>query len=77
MSALSAPSLTPNYARSSLPGRMWAMVKLYRRRRQHHRAARVLAALNDHLLKDMGISRSEIHGAVRGQLGQRRDVDEI
>jgi uncharacterized protein YjiS (DUF1127 family) len=77
MSTLSAPSLPSSYARSSLPGRIWAMLKQYRRARKHRRAARALAALNDYMLKDMGISRSEIYGAVRGHLSIRRDVDEI
>ncbi len=77
MSTISAPSMPPRYARPSLPGRIWAMLKRYRRAGQHYRAARALAALNDHMLKHMGISRSEIQGAVRGYSGKHRDVDDI
>jgi uncharacterized protein YjiS (DUF1127 family) len=73
MSTISAQSMPPRVSRLSLLGRLLAMLKLYRRVHQHRRASRALATLNDHMLKDMGISRSEIHGAVRGDIGNRRD----
>jgi uncharacterized protein YjiS (DUF1127 family) len=44
--------------------RIRAAAKSYRIRRQHYLTARALAGLSDHLLKDMGIARSEIHALV-------------
>lgn len=37
-----------------------------RQRLENHRAARRLAALDDHMLADIGLSRSEIEAAVIG-----------
>ena len=50
----------------SLPGKIWAAYRTYRVRRENHLAARTLAGLSDHTLKDMGISRCEIHSRVYG-----------
>jgi uncharacterized protein YjiS (DUF1127 family) len=48
----------------SLVRRIWAAYKAYLVKRQHHLSARTLAGLSDHTLKDMGITRSEIHALV-------------
>jgi uncharacterized protein YjiS (DUF1127 family) len=48
----------------SLLGKIWATCKTYRVRRENYIATRTLEGLDDHMLKDMGISRSEIHSRV-------------
>ncbi len=50
-------------------GRSW---RAYARWRKHQRAMAQLAALDNHMLKDIGIDRSEIEAAVRG-----RDADDM
>ena len=57
---------------STLTPRMRAAYHSFLDYRVRRRAVRTLAALEDTLLKDIGISRSEIHFAVHG-LGQGRD----
>jgi uncharacterized protein YjiS (DUF1127 family) len=44
----------------------------YRIRRQHYLAARTLSRLSDHVLKDMGVGRSEIHAFVSGPSADHR-----
>ena len=65
MSAVSTRS--PASSRQwSLPGKICAAYKTNRVRREHYLSARTLAGLSDHSLKDMGISRCEIHSRVYG-----------
>ena len=54
-----------------LLGKIWAAYKTYRVRRQHRLAERTLAGLSDYILKDMGISRCEIHSRVYGPSMER------
>ena len=51
---------------STLTPRMRAAYYSFLDYRVHRRAVRTLAAWRDALLKDIGISRSEIHFAVHG-----------
>jgi uncharacterized protein YjiS (DUF1127 family) len=46
--------------------------KAWRARRQHYLAARTLAGLSDHTLKDMGIARSDIHALVYSRAVDQR-----
>ena len=50
----------------SLRGTIRAVFEAWRVRRERNRAARTLSGLSDHMLIDMGISRSEAHGLVYG-----------
>jgi uncharacterized protein YjiS (DUF1127 family) len=50
-------------------------VRRFARWRRHRRAVRQLSDYPDALLKDMGITRSEIHGAVRYGRSRVFDVD--
>jgi uncharacterized protein YjiS (DUF1127 family) len=63
MSAVSMRSSASGRERSLL-GKIWAAYKTFRVRRQNYLATRTLARLSDHILKDMGISRCEIHSRV-------------
>jgi uncharacterized protein YjiS (DUF1127 family) len=49
---------------SALTPRMRAAYRTFRDYRARQRAVRTLAAMEDVLLKDIGIGRSEIHSAV-------------
>jgi uncharacterized protein YjiS (DUF1127 family) len=42
----------------------WAAFRAFQLRRQYRHAAHILDRLDDNMLKDMGISRDEIHGVV-------------
>ena len=57
--------------RHSLLAWLQRLVEAYARRRRMREDERFLLSQPDHILKDMGISRAEIEGAVRGSL--RRD----
>ena len=48
----------------SLRGTIRAVLQACRARWERDRAARTLSGLSDHMLIDMGISRSEAHGLV-------------
>jgi uncharacterized protein YjiS (DUF1127 family) len=77
MSALSMRSTASTRTRArSLAGNIWAGYKAYLLRRQHQLAARALSGLSDHMLKDMGIARSEIHALVRSRPDDERWGDE-
>ncbi|WP_137391709.1 DUF1127 domain-containing protein [Rhodoligotrophos defluvii] len=45
----------------------------YRERQERRIAELALAKLDEHLLKDLGVTRSDIQLGVLGQLEQRRD----
>ena len=51
----------------SLRGTIRAVFEACRARRERNRSARILSGLSDHMLIDMGISRSEAHGLVYGR----------
>ena len=50
----------------SLRGIIRAGLEAWQARRERHRSTRILSGLSDHMLIDMGISRSEEHGLVYG-----------
>lgn len=75
MSALSMQSTTSALAWSPV-GKIWAGYKAYRLCRYHQLATRALSGLSDHMLKDMGIARSEIHALVRRQSDDQRSSDD-
>ena len=52
------PSIQP---RAILLGKIWATCKSYRAHRENYIAARTLAELDDHILRDIGFSRCKIH----------------
>ena len=64
------------FAMSTLTPRMRAAYRSFCDYRTRRRAVRVLGAMEDGLLKDIGIGRSEIHFAVQnlplGQAGRTR-----
>jgi uncharacterized protein YjiS (DUF1127 family) len=72
MSTASARSPASSRKRSSA-GKILAILKVVIVRWQHYRASRALAGLSDYMLKDMGISRSEIHPLVGGSPEYRID----
>ena len=47
------------------------MYRAMRERSEHRRAVRELRAMNRHVLKDIGIDRSEIVSVIHGQPGER------
>jgi uncharacterized protein YjiS (DUF1127 family) len=53
---------------SRLTPRMRAAYHVFWEYRDRRRAIRTLAAMDEALLKDIGISRSEIHPAVHGSM---------
>lgn len=55
----------------SLRGAIRAVLEAWQVRRERHRSARTLSGLSDHMLIDMGISRSEEHGLVYGNSSDR------
>jgi uncharacterized protein YjiS (DUF1127 family) len=60
------PAAEPmEFAMSTLTPRMRAAYRSFCDYRTRRRAVRMLGAMEDGLLKDMGISRSEIHFAVQ------------
>ena len=65
MSTASARSPASSRKRS-FAGKILAVLKAFVVRWQHYRARRALAGLSDYMLKDMGISRSELHPLVGG-----------
>ena len=72
MSTASARSQASSHKRS-FAGKALAIVKVIVVRWQHYRAARALGGLSDYMLKDMGISRSEINSHVGGSPEYRVD----
>jgi len=48
----------------SVAGQAWSAFRAFQLRRHYRNAAHVLDRLDDSMLKDMGISRGQIHGAV-------------
>jgi uncharacterized protein YjiS (DUF1127 family) len=65
MSTASARSPASSRKRS-FGGNILAILKVFVVRWRHYRASRALAGLSDYMLKDMGISRGEIHPLVSG-----------
>jgi len=49
-----------------LAGKILAILKTFVVKWQQYRATRALAGLSDYMLKDLGISRGEIHPLVNG-----------
>ena len=47
-----------------------AALRSYRHHRNHHMAVVALSSMEDAMLKDIGISRSDIHAAVSGRSGR-------
>ncbi|WEX12009.1 DUF1127 domain-containing protein [Chelativorans sp. AA-79] len=48
-----------------MPSRLADAFRSYRARRAYREAARALEAMDDHLLKDIGIARSQIWSAIK------------
>ncbi len=79
-------SITVSYVQPVLPTRRWthgveewwtSLLNAFIRRREEQRAIRHLQALDDHLLRDIGIHRSEIASVVSGRerdLTRRRNL---
>jgi uncharacterized protein YjiS (DUF1127 family) len=70
-------------ARCSASGREWslrgtlgAVLGAWEARRERSRSAWILSGLSDHMLIDMGISRSEAHGLVYGRPSDRQRWDD-
>lgn len=49
-----------------------AALRSYRHHRNHRMAVLALSSMEDSMLKDIGISRSDIHAAVSGLNGRDR-----
>ena len=56
----------------SLRGTIGAVFEAWQVRRERSRSARILSGLSDHMLIDMGITRSEAHGLVYGPQSDRQ-----
>jgi len=57
----------------SFAGKILAILRAFVIRWRHYRASRALAGLSDYMLKDMGVSRSEIDPLVSGSPAYRID----
>jgi uncharacterized protein YjiS (DUF1127 family) len=60
---------TPRLCRAWRDAASWL-----RRRRQYHAAVRELAALDERMLKDIGITRGDIPAVARGQFSRSDGV---
>jgi uncharacterized protein YjiS (DUF1127 family) len=58
-----------------MPGAFRAAMRSYRQRRAHRMTVLDLSAMEDAMLRDIGLTRSNIHAAVEERVARERSMD--